>query len=216
MNAITINAESGFAAPCHASRKRPRQHATDDRAAADGGWSQLMVAAQGGDRLAYDRLLRETVPYIRTIAARYHRTPDRVDDVVQDVLLALHRVRHTYDPARPFHHWLGAIARCRAIDALRSRYRRAGFEMAEDAAGLAYENYADPAANRFADAHANADHINKAITALPALQREAIELLKLRELSLAEASKLTGRSIAALKVNAHRALKSLQQQLQRG
>jgi RNA polymerase sigma-70 factor (ECF subfamily) len=70
-----------------------------------------MVAAQGGDRGAYERLLREILPLLRAVVASHHRHPDRIDDVIQHVLLSVHRVRHTYDPARPFRHWLLAIAR---------------------------------------------------------------------------------------------------------
>ena len=176
-------------------------------------WSALMAAAQNGDRLAYDRLLREILPYIRTIVRARHSAPDRIDEAVQEVLLAIHRVRHTYDPARPFLPWLAAIARCRAIDALRRRYRIAEFEVAEETPGTAYADFADPAVAGFDAAYAAADQLGKAIARLPETQREAIELLRLRELSLAEASQLTGRSIGALKVNVHRALGALQRQL---
>jgi RNA polymerase sigma-70 factor (ECF subfamily) len=48
-----------------------------------------------------------------------------------------------------------------------------------------------------------------ALADLTERQREAIELLKLREMSLVEASKASGQSIAALKVNVHRAIKAL-------
>jgi DNA-directed RNA polymerase specialized sigma24 family protein len=65
--------------------------------------------------------------------------------VVQDVLLTLHRVRHTYDPARPFSHWLAAIARRRSIDALRRRSRVEAVEISDN---RAYETFVDPAANR--------------------------------------------------------------------
>jgi len=44
---------------------------------------------------------------------------------------------------------------------------------------------------------------------LPPGQRQALELLKLKEMSLKEASAATGLSITALKVATHRALKSL-------
>jgi len=175
-------------------------------------WSALMAAAQSGDRLAYDRLLREVLPYIRTIIRARLSAPDRIDEAVQEVLLAIHRVRHTYDPARPFLPWLAAIARCRAIDALRRSYRVAAFEVPEETAGPAYADFADPGAG-FDAAHAAADQLGKAIARLPETQREAIELLRLRELSLAEASQLTGRSIGALKVNVHRALGALQRHL---
>ena len=104
-----------------------------------------MAAAQNGERTAFERLLREIVPFIRAIVAGRHRTGDRIDDVVQDVLLTIHRVRHTYDPARPFEHWLATIAKRRSIDALRRRIRTNANETADDDA---YETFADPQANR--------------------------------------------------------------------
>ena len=173
-------------------------------------WSQLMASAQAGDRAAYERLLREILPMLRAIAGRWHRTPDRREDVVQDILLTIHRVRHTYDPARPFAHWLATIARRRAIDALRRRGRLEKFEIYDEDA---YVTFSDPAANKEATTRDQAQGLGAAISVLPESQREAVELLKLRELSLAEASRLSGKSISALKVNVHRAIKSLRAQL---
>ena len=136
-----------------------------------------MAAAQAGDRAAYERLLREILPFLRALLARQQRTPDRIEDVVQDVLLTVHRVRHTYDPARPFGHWLAAIARRRSIDALRRRGRT---EAAEISDGHAYETFADPRANREIEARDRAGGLSPAIARLPRGQREAVELLKLR------------------------------------
>lgn len=169
-----------------------------------------MAAAQDGDQVAYARLLREAVPFLRAIVARQHRAPDRVEDVVQDVLLTVHRVRHTYDPARPFTHWLATIAHRRSIDALRRRGRGAANEVWDE---RAYETFADPLANKPEEARDAAEAIRPALAALPPGQREAIELVRLRELSLEEASKASGKSVAALKVNVHRALKSLRARL---
>jgi len=73
-------------------------------------WNQLMAAAQSGDPGSYARLLHEILPHVRLIAGRHHSTPDRVEATVCDVLVTVHRVRHTYDPARPFIQWLDAIA----------------------------------------------------------------------------------------------------------
>ncbi len=173
-------------------------------------WSLLMAAAQDGDRQAYERLLREILPFLRAIVSRWHRAPDRREDVVQDELLTLHRVRHTYDPARPFTHWLATLARRRSIDALRQRGRTERFETFDE---YAYETFSDPAANKDIAALDHASGLQGAITALPDGQREAVELLKLRELSLAEASKESGKSVSALKVNVHRAIKALRAQL---
>jgi RNA polymerase sigma-70 factor (ECF subfamily) len=173
-------------------------------------WSRWMAAAQDGDRAAYERLLRDIVPFIRAVVFRQHRAADGIDEVVQDVLLTVHKVRHTYDPARPFKHWLAMIARRRSIDALRRRSRRHAHEIADD---TAYETFADPAANRHLERRAAAEGLGEALASLPAQQREAVELLKLREMSLAEASKVSGRSVAALKVSVHRAIKSLRKQM---
>ena len=179
-------------------------------AAAERDWSRLMAAAQGGDRAAYERLLRQILPFVRAIVARQHRAPDRIEDVVQDVLLTVHRVRHTYDPARPFEPWLAAIARRRSIDALRRRGRIDANETADE---RAYETFADPKANTDSGARGEVAALGGAIAALPAAQRQAVELVKLRELSLAEAARLTGRSEGSLKVNVHRALKTLRARL---
>ena len=169
-----------------------------------------MAAAQDGDRKAYERLLRETLPYIRSVVRSLHSRPERAEEVTQDVLLTMHRVRHTYDPARPFRPWLAAIARRRAIDALR-RHRRT--EIHETFDQHAYETFADVAANRHAEMPTTVTDLSAAIADLPAQQREAVQLLRVRGLSLAEASAETGKSIAALKVNMHRAVKTLRQRL---
>ena len=160
-----------------------------------------MAAAQTGDRAIYERLLREVVPFVRAVVHRQQRTPDRVEDVVQDVLLTIHRVRHTYDPARPFTHWLAMIARRRSIDAPR---RRHWHEIVEVADGVAYEAFAAGSAKRVIEAFGATEGLS-----------EAIELLKLREMSLAEASAVSGRSLTALKVNVHRAIKTLRDRLRR-
>lgn len=183
----------------------------DDRdVARDQEWSRLMAAAQDGDRAAYEKLLRDILPFIRSIAGRWHRQSERAEDVVQDILLTVHRVRHTYDPARPFSHWLATLAKRRAIDALRRRGRTDKFEVADDDA---YVTFADPAANKELASRDEAAVLKQAISSLPDGQREALELLKLRELSLAEAAKVTGKSVSALKVNVHRAIRSLRTQM---
>ena len=96
--------------------------------------SALMAASQNGDARAYQALLRACVPFAATIARRQGVPADRVEDVVQEILLTIHRARATYDPLRPFLPWLRAIAQRRAIDALRSRYRQGTLEVQDDEA----------------------------------------------------------------------------------
>jgi len=173
-------------------------------------WSRLMAAAQAGDRACYEALLRDCLPFIRAVVSRQHRREDRIEDAVQDVLLTVHRVRHTYDPRRPFSHWLAAIARRRSIDLLRRRMRADAHEVADE---QAYETFADPAANKDMDAADRAAELGLAVATLPEGQRQAIELVKLREMSLDEAAQASGKSAGSLKVSIHRAIKALRAQL---
>ena len=163
-----------------------------------------MVAAQAGDRAAYEALLRDCVGVIASVARRQRVPPDRIDDVVQDTLLTVHRARQTYDPTRSFTAWLTVIAERRAIDLLRKTGRQA---LREVHAPIAYARHADESVAT-PDPGGDA-RLGKAVADLPERQREAVQHLVLQERSLAEAAAATGRSAGSLKVNLHRALKSL-------
>ena len=171
-----------------------------------------MVAAQAGDRAAYETLLRECIPFIKMVAHRQGVPPDGIDDVVQETLFTIHRARRTYDPNRSFGAWLRTIAQRRAIDGLRRLGRNGKWEIH---APIAYANHPDH--NRdpeeAADRMGHAARLGAAVAALPAGQREAVQRLALQEQSLAYAAAATGRSTGALKVNLHRALKALRAQL---
>ncbi|WP_292299424.1 sigma-70 family RNA polymerase sigma factor [Mesorhizobium sp.] len=167
-------------------------------------WSILMARAQDGDADAYRRLLESITPYLRAHAARCHRNPSDVEDAVQDILLSLHTVRRTYDPARPFGPWLTAIARRRLIDRLRRQGRRRAYETEFEPA---QETFADPPANL--EGMTNIHEIAAALDSLPAGQREAVRLTKIEGLSLKEASAVSGTSVAALKIATHRAIQRL-------
>src|SRR5579884_1197194 len=103
----------------------------------------LMAAAQAGDRAAYEALLRDCLPLIRAAVRGQGISSDRLEDVVQDVLLTLHRVRQTFDPSRSFNAWLRAIAQRRAIDVQRRQSRQRQREVHDPGA---YEEHQDPAA----------------------------------------------------------------------
>ena len=174
-------------------------------------WSIYMTHAQGGDREAYRRLLEEITPYLRSLAARRIQNRSDVEDAVQDALLTVHAVRHTYDPTRPFGPWLVAIAHRRIIDGLRRRGRAGSRETPLEAE---HETFAALEAN-YHEVASEGRALRIAVENLPPAQREAIRLLKLNEMSLKEAAAASGMSVAALKVATHRALKNLRQMLRR-
>lgn len=164
-----------------------------------------MAHAQDGDRGAYRRLLEDIAPYLRALGRRFGLPSDEIEDAVQDVLLTVHKIRHTYDPKRPFGPWLLAIARHRLVDRVRRRMRILARET--ELTG-AHETLAADQTNH----HERAGEVRclyAALSTLPAGQRRAIEMLKLKEMSMKEASAASGQSETALKVAAHRALKRL-------
>lgn len=171
-------------------------------------WSRLMAAAQEGDAEAYRQLLTAITPLLRRVAARRLSAAPAADieDIVQDVLLSVHAFRHTYDPARPLLPWLMAIERHRLADATRRWLRRGKNEVAVESLE---ETFADRAANTEDEPSIDRKQLGAAVAGLPPAQRRAIELLKLKEMSLKDAAKETGMSESALKVATHRGIKAL-------
>lgn len=185
----------------------------DEPPAPDEHLSRLMARAQQGDSDAYVTLLRAITPRIRQLvrARRGFLGESVVEDVLQEVLLSVHTVRGTYDPARPLMPWLSAIVRHRLADAGRRHVRQGAHEIGVDDLDVTFQV---PAANSGQERFGDPDALAQAIQALPPGQRQAVELLKLRELSLKEASALTGMSVGALKIATHRAIASLRRALQ--
>ena len=160
--------------------------------------SRLMAASQKGDANAYRVLLAEVQLWLE----RYFRrrvAPAQLDDLVQDVMLALHNKRASWDASRAFIPWLAAIARYRWVDHLRKVYRSAEDELGDHDASEDSEEEAVLARMS----------LERLFVHLPDKQVEAIELVKIEGLSIAEASARTGQSESLVKVNIHRGLKKL-------
>jgi RNA polymerase sigma-70 factor, ECF subfamily len=177
-------------------------------------WSNLMARTQDGDRIAYRALLEEVVPYLRAVAARRFRDASDIDDAVQDILLTVHAMRHTYDPRRPFGPWLVTIANRRIIDRLRRRLRTRARETEFTAEHETFSADGTNLTSNRDETSADDAGLHAAIEQLPPDQREAIRLLKLKQMSLKEAALASGRSVSALKVATHRAIKDLRKILQ--
>ena len=178
-----------------------------ERTSGDDPLGRLMQAAQAGDGEAYVALLGAVAPRVRQVVRRQRgfAGPEDVEDLVQDVLLSLHVARATYDPERPFVPWLLAIVRNRLADGARRHVRQAAHEVTVDDLAV---TFGDTAANTIMEA-GDTRALKDAVQALPPGQRQAIELLKLREMSLKEAAEASGVSVGALKVATHRAMRAL-------
>ena len=173
--------------------------------------ARKMRAAQEGDRSAYHELLIAVTPLLRRYILRRRRFLQRadVDDLVQEILLSLHSVRQTYDPARPFLPWLLAIAHHRLADAARRHAQRSVLEAAADDPVLIEAVHP----RRHTEDCGDSKALRRALRKLPQRQRTAIQLVKLEERSLKEAAAQVGTTVGALKVSVHRAMTGLRQAL---
>lgn len=136
---------------------------------------------------------------------RLFSLPDDVEDLVQEVLLAIHNQRHTYDAAQPLTAWAYAIARFKLIDFFRRRGTRGQHVDIDDVENdLSYEE--QPAQDAKRD-------VITLLEELPQKHREAIHWVKIEGFSIAEAASKTGQSESSIKVGIHRGLKALAQRM---
>ena len=181
-------------------------------AAEDPCWREWMRAVQQGDRVRYGALLTAVIQPLRRAARARWPGADAaaIEDTVQETLLALHTSLHLYDPARPFMPFLFGIMRFRGADVMRRNRRAAARETPIDDVP---ETSDALVADSNQDTGLEADALRAAVADLPEGQRRAIEMTKLQELSLEEASAVSGMSVAALKVATHRGVQTLRKLL---
>ncbi|OHT20591.1 sigma-70 family RNA polymerase sigma factor [Edaphosphingomonas haloaromaticamans] len=156
-----------------------------------------MIAAQNGHRGAYHRLLSEISDWLDRYFSR-RLPPGEVDDAVQETLLAVHRRRHTFDPRYPFGAWLAAIAKHKWIDQLRRLGRNPTEQLSDDLSVADHER-----------AVTSASVLASLLEELRPAQAQAILLVKVQGYSIEDASRETGLSASAVKMNIHRGLSRL-------
>lgn len=162
-----------------------------------------MVSALAGDNVAYRTLLKELSVHLRAFfRKRLHYLSDDVEDLVQEVLLAIHNQRHTYQVAQPITAWAYAIARYKLIDFLRRR-------SAHDVHNEALDDVAELTAVSDEDAGNAKRDIQSLLAQLPQHYRLPIEHVKLEGMSIIETAAITGMSESAVKIGIHRGMKKL-------
>lgn len=165
--------------------------------------SSLLARGLVGDEVAYRFFLGELASHLRSwLRGRLARLPDEIEDLLQELLLAVHNQRHTYDPKQPLKPWVHAIARYKIIDLLRRRSRN---EMLNDPLDDEDELFV---AGDGEAAEARYD-LAKLLHDLPDRQRLPIVFVKIEGESVADVAKRTGMSESAVKVGIHRGLKAL-------
>ena len=167
-------------------------------------WTGLMRSAISGNSTAYHRLLKAVTPVLRAAArrglARAGQPVDQSEDIVQDILLAVHLKRHTWDVNAPFAPWLFAIARNKLIDALRRRGKRIFVNI---------DDFAETLAERPAEPTASASEVAVQLGSLPQRQREVLQSIAVESASIRDTAAKFAMSEGAVRVALHRGLASL-------
>ncbi len=176
--------------------------------------SRWMILAQKGDSESYCKLLTELNVMLKNYTMRAVRHFNRnIDlssawDIVQEILLAIHAKRHTYDSTQRFLPWVFGIARHKVIDWKRkhsSEKRTLDYEY--DIEDIISPD--DLLLSMFSPTGAPSDGLRALLEKLSPNQRNVIELTKIQGLSVSETAEKTGLSEANVKVLTHRALLTL-------
>lgn len=162
----------------------------------------LLLRGMAGDAAAYREFLAALAIHLRGfLRRRLERRPEEIEDLLQEILLAVHNARHTYQSEQPLTAWVQAIARYKLADHFRAFARRDALHDPLDDDELFAEGDEEPA-------QASRD-LGKLLLQLPKRQRLPIVHVKLEGLSVEETARLTGMSSSAVKVGIHRGLKAL-------
>ncbi len=165
----------------------------------------LMIAGLAGDAAAHrallERLSGQLRAYFKGQLNRIGRGPVESEDLVQEVLIAIHTRRHTYDRSQPFTPWMYAIARYKFLDYLRRTKVNAADVPIDEVPELAVHDDS---------AHVESSlDLKRLLAELSPRARQTIQYVKLDGLSVSEAAVRSGMSESAVKVSVHRGLKAL-------
>jgi RNA polymerase sigma-70 factor (ECF subfamily) len=169
----------------------------------------LMMAGLDGDAAAYkcllERLSSQLRAYFRGKLGPINRGPVESEDLVQEVLIAIHTRRHTYDASQLFTPWVYAIARYKFVDYLRRNNRSISDIPIDDVEEIA-------AQDDRAHVESTLD-LERLMAGLSPRMRQAIQCVKLEGLSVSEAATRCGMSESNVKVSVHRGLRALAHQI---
>jgi RNA polymerase sigma-70 factor, ECF subfamily len=166
----------------------------------------LMSRYQQADSAAAASLVELLSPRLYRFLAGQMGSQIGAEDMLQDVWLRIHRVRHTYRPGESLLPWVYAIARCVRVDSYRRRRR---IESHESAVAEVPEPPARATARK-----TEAAAFEDLVAALPESQREVLTMLKVNGLSLEEVALATSSTLGAVKQKAHRAYQGLRNALE--
>lgn len=170
------------------------------------GLEELMRQAMTGDARSYEQFLTSTATYLRRMVARKIPKAD-VEDVVQEILISIHKARHTYDGKRAILPWISAIARYRMVDYLRKYYA----DHAAQRVDLeTVEHFLEQPVTESAE---HSELLSTGLSQLPERQQRILTLMHVEGYTAKEVGTQLGMKESAVKVAAHRAYKLIRTRL---
>lgn len=165
-------------------------------------WNELMRQMRTGDETARDILFRELQPWLKGYF-RHRVHANDLDDLMQETLLAIHMAMPRFREGLSAYAWFAGIAKFKWIDQMRRQSRYPG-ELLSDHAVAGHEEEVLQSIS-----------LQRLLNELSPQRRQAINMLKIEGLSVAEAAEQSGQSESLVKVNVHRGMKSMTQRAQR-
>jgi RNA polymerase sigma-70 factor, ECF subfamily len=169
----------------------------------------LMRLSLAGDQRAYAELLLQVSRLLRPFLAKRLSFSNEVDDLLQEILISIHKARHTYDGKRPCKPWVFAIAKFRLQDHLRAYYSDQ-LRHADDLSD--WEDFLPDDVTETAFSY---ESISGEVEKLPEKQATILRLMHQEGYTAKEVAAKIGMKESAVKVAAHRAYRILRQKLER-
>jgi RNA polymerase sigma-70 factor (ECF subfamily) len=171
-------------------------------------WAEAMRAERRGDAVAYERMLKEVATaQRRSLAPRLVRVglgAHQAEDLVQEILIGLHRKRHTWDPTRPFLPWLHTITRYKLIDFM--RHHRGDTRRRVD---LALEDWVEIVESPVDETDCSTWEVDRHLAVLPVSQRKIVRAIAVEGASVRNVAQRLATSEGAVRVTLHRAIRRL-------
>ncbi|MBN8543649.1 MAG: sigma-70 family RNA polymerase sigma factor [Alphaproteobacteria bacterium] len=170
--------------------------------------TRTLLAGLAGDAVAYAAFLNQLSPILRRVIGRKIPASD-VEDVLQEVLISIHKARHTYDGNRPLMPWLIAITSFRVTDHLRKTYS----EMRHKSVDIAdYENLLEAVTENTHES----ESIDEMLDGIGGRERKILSMMHVEGYTAKQVGEQLGMKESAVKVAAHRAIKKIREKFSHG
>ena len=165
----------------------------------------LMKKAASGDSASYNEALKLIASMLRGYVSKRINNQQEVDDILQEILISIHKAWHTYDGTRPIMPWIFAITKFRMADHFRKIYG--------SPQNIPLENLPEIEDENVTTSLSFYESIEKDIENLPGKQPAILKLMHSEGCTSKEVADRLGMNEPAVRVAAFRAYKILRKKL---